>query len=128
LVLAGIAVVLANESRHLLIGESADVETARDIRAIVERDPAVERAPRPVTMHLGPDEVLLALDVHFRGQLSVSEVREAVERLERAIQEKHPEVMRIFIEVSSLVGRHDSAQVDTPAEAADEVVGNGSRG
>jgi divalent metal cation (Fe/Co/Zn/Cd) transporter len=92
------------------------------------RDPAVERAPRPVTMHLGPHEVLLALDVRFRGDLSVSEVREAVERLERAIRKKHPEIRRIFLEVNSLDGRHDSAQPDSPVEATDKVVGNAAAG
>ena len=79
-------------------------------------------------MHLGPDEVLLALDVRFHGHLSVSQVREAVERLERAIQEKHPEIARIFLEVNSLDGRHESAQPDMPVDATDKVVGSASAG
>jgi divalent metal cation (Fe/Co/Zn/Cd) transporter len=128
LVLAGIAVVLANESRHLLIGESTDEETVRDIRDIVERDSAVEHAPRPATMHLGPDQVLLALDVCFGGDLSVARVREAVERLERAIQEKHPETTRILLEVGSLDGRHDSRQPGGPVEADEQVVGGSTGG
>lgn len=105
LVLAAVAAVLANESRHLLVGESADEEIVRDIRAIAESDPAVECAPRPFTMHLGPDEVLLALDVRFRRDLSVEDVRQAVDRMERAIQHKHPEVKRIFLEVNALDGQ-----------------------
>jgi divalent metal cation (Fe/Co/Zn/Cd) transporter len=115
LVLAGIAVILANESRHLLVGESADAEVVNDIRKIAEADPAVERAPRPVTMHLGPDEVLLALDVRFRDGLSVDEARQAVERVEKAIQEKHREVKRIYLEVNVLDGRHAPSE---PAKSA----------
>ena len=105
LVLAAVAAVLANETRHLLVGESADEEIVRDIRAIAESDPTVEIAPRPFTMHLGPDEVLLALDVRFHDGLSAEEVRQAVHRMERAIQRKHPEVKRIFLEVNSLDGQ-----------------------
>ncbi len=105
LVLAAVAVVLANESRHLLVGESADEEIVRDIRAIAESDPTVEIAPRPFTMHLGPDDVLLALDVRFHDGLSGEEIRQAVDRMERAIQQKHPEVKRIFLEVNALDGK-----------------------
>jgi len=90
LVLAAVAAILANESRHLLVGESADEEIVRDIRAIAESDPTVEIAPHPFTMHLGPDEVLLALDVRFHDGLAGEEIRQAVTRMERAIQQKHP--------------------------------------
>ena len=104
LVLAAVAAVLANESRHLLVGDSADEEIVRDIRSLAESDPTVELAPRPFTMQLGPDEVLLALDVRFHDDLSVADVRKAVDRMERAIQRKHPEVKRIYLEVNALDG------------------------
>ena len=51
----------------------------------------------PLTMHLGPDEVLLNLKVEFRDGISAGEVVETIGRLERAIRQKHPEFSRIFI-------------------------------
>jgi divalent metal cation (Fe/Co/Zn/Cd) transporter len=105
LVLAAVAAVLASETRHLLIGECAVEEIVRDVRVIAESDPAVERAGRTFTMQLGPGDVLLALDVRFRDSLSAEVVRHAVDRMERAIQRKHPEVKRIFLEVNALDGQ-----------------------
>jgi divalent metal cation (Fe/Co/Zn/Cd) transporter len=53
-------------------------------------------------MHLGPEEVLFNLEVEFRDGLSTAELREAIDRLEHAIQDRHPEVKHIFIEAESL--------------------------
>lgn len=102
LVLSGVAVILANESRHLLLGESVDQQTVVSIRRIAEADQAVEHAPHPFTMHLGPDEVLLALDVQFREGLSAQQISLAVERIERSIRTRHPEIKRIFLEARYL--------------------------
>lgn len=57
---------------------------------------------RPPTMHFGPDEVLLNLDVRFRSDLSSEAIMGVVDRLERGIRERHPEIKRIFIEAESL--------------------------
>jgi cation diffusion facilitator family transporter len=96
-ILATVAVLLANESRSLLIGESAYRKLIEEVMEIVKDDPMVEKNQRPLSMHLGPDEILLALDVQFkRGK--PGEIESAVERLEKKIKDTHPEVKRIFIE------------------------------
>ena len=106
MILAGVAVLLARESKALLVGESADGESVASIRAVVEADDAVERAPHPLTMHLGPDEVLLNLDVRFREGLSADDVVTAVGRIEVAIRARHPEVRRIFLEIQPHPDEH----------------------
>ena len=53
-------------------------------------------------MHFGPNTVLLTLNVRFRGDVSASEVEAAVLRVEKAIQDKYPEMEHIFIEARSL--------------------------
>lgn len=53
-------------------------------------------------MHFGPHEVLLNLDLRFRDGLSVSEINEAIDRIERTLRDRHPDVNRIFIEMDSL--------------------------
>ena len=102
IILAVVAIVLAYESKGLLIGESADIETVNNIRRLAADEPAVERVMRTLTMHLGPDEVLLNLEIHFYIQLSSEEVALAVSRLEETIGTYHPEVKHIFIEAKSL--------------------------
>jgi cation diffusion facilitator family transporter len=98
LILAAAAVALAHESRSLLVGESASPAIIADIRKIVSKDPAVQAARTPLTMHLGPHDILLNLDVEFRDGISASEQIAAVGRIEDAIRKRHPSVKRIFIE------------------------------
>ena len=105
LLLAAVAIFLARESRLLLVGERADPKIVRSIREIVEADPATVRAGQPLTMHLGPDAILVNLDVQFRRNLAAAELEKAIERLEEKIRRKHPEVQRIFLEARSLGGR-----------------------
>lgn len=101
-ILCSVAAFLAYESKSLLVGEGADPRTLDSVRALAEADPAVERIERPLTMHFGPDTVLLTLNVRFRNEVSSSEAEAAVLRLEKAIQGKHPEIEHIFIEARSL--------------------------
>jgi cation diffusion facilitator family transporter len=108
LILATVACYLAFESRDLLVGESASAEAVQRIRELAESDPAVVRAWPPLTMHFGPDQVLLNLDIEFRTSLSSSEVTAAIDRLEASIRKERPEIKRIFIEAESLKGRGGS--------------------
>jgi divalent metal cation (Fe/Co/Zn/Cd) transporter len=112
LLLAAVAVVLARESKNLLVGERADLGQVRDIARIVASDPAVRGADRPMTMQLAPDEVLLNLGLHFREGLTLGEVEGAVDRLEAKIRGAHPEVKRIFIEAQSF---RETDTADKPA-------------
>jgi cation diffusion facilitator family transporter len=105
LILAAVASVLAYESRGLLLGESANTETVESIRALVQADHDVENLRRPLTMHFGPDQVLLNLDVQFRKGLTLGEIEGAIDRLEEAIRRKHPEIKRIFLEAEAITAR-----------------------
>jgi divalent metal cation (Fe/Co/Zn/Cd) transporter len=97
------AFVLAYECRSLLLGESADPEKVQSIRKISASDPAVDRVGQALTMYLGPEEILLNLEVDFKDELSAADVEEAVRRLEAAIRAEHPDVKRMFIEAKSLI-------------------------
>ena len=118
LIMAAVAILLAYESKLLLVGESADAESVRSIRKLVEADPAVAHAGPPLTMHLGPEDVLLNLDVQFQDGLSTDELIQAVDRLEHNIREEHPEIRRIFIEVEMLHHRNGQP-TRTPRADAD---------
>ena len=104
LILATVAAFLSYESRDLLVGESADADVLQAIRRLAEADPAVVGVSRPLTMHFGPEQVLLNLDIEFRPDLSASEITAAVDRLEAGIRKERPSIKRIFIEAESLKG------------------------
>lgn len=101
LLLAAVAVFLVRESKDLLVGERAEPALIQSVRERVESDDAVEEIGDPLTMHLGPSEVLLNLGVRFRKGLGSEELEAAIDRMESAIRREHPEVRRIFLEVDS---------------------------
>jgi cation diffusion facilitator family transporter len=109
-ILAAVAVLLAYETKGLLIGEGADPEMLRQIRRLAETDHAVERVNRALTMYFGPHTVLLAMDLRFRNNLSAAELEEAVDRLEDAIRKRHRDVKHIFIESDSLPSTYHSEE------------------
>jgi cation diffusion facilitator family transporter len=94
------ALWLAYESRSLLVGEAADPELVAMVREIALADPAVVGLGVVLTMQLGPEEVLLNIEVQFRPQATADEIHAAVHRIETHINEPFPEVSRIFIEVA----------------------------
>jgi cation diffusion facilitator family transporter len=98
ILLAGVAVVLIHESRGLLIGEGIDHRTAQAIQALAVEDPAVHLAALPLSMYLGPEDVLLTLDVEFRPDAATGEISAATRRIEQGIRERYPRIKRIYIE------------------------------
>ncbi len=100
--LMGVAVLLAREARGLVVGEAASPETIADVRRVAAADPAVDGVERALTVHFGPDTVVLNLDLRFRRGLGAADVVEAVARIEDALRGAHPELKFIFVEGSAL--------------------------
>lgn len=105
ILLAAVAVVLAYESKGLLVGEAVLPEKLAAIRSLIEADPAVREAVRALSMHFGPHEILLNLDIRFRDGLSIAELSAAIDRIEEAIRRDHPDIQRIFIEMELLTSK-----------------------
>lgn len=97
-----VATALVSKTRGLLVGESASPETRASIREIVRTDEAVSDSEPPITLHLGPRDVMLALNIEFMDDLSADEIEAAVRRIEKNIRGEHSEVKRIFIEAASV--------------------------
>ena len=97
-----VAMVMAAESKGLLIGEGMDKQTLEDIRRLAQQVAGVVRVGGPMTMYFGPRSILLALEVEFERGLSAAEVTETVDRLEASVRTKYPNIQRIFIEAESL--------------------------
>jgi cation diffusion facilitator family transporter len=97
LLLGAIAVVLAVESKSLLIGESATPESDRRIRAAIEEAPEVRRIIHLRTLQLGPEEILLATKLDLDAP-DTAELAAAIDRVEARIRDAVPTVDLIYIE------------------------------
>jgi cation diffusion facilitator family transporter len=102
LVLALAGAVLAYESRGLLIGESAAVPVIDDIQRLVQQDTDVRLVRRPMTIHFGPESILVALDVQFENRFSTDQFLSAIHRLETQIRQAHPQVKRVLVAVDRM--------------------------
>jgi divalent metal cation (Fe/Co/Zn/Cd) transporter len=100
-ILAGTAFFLAAESQSLLTGEAASHDTRVGINRIARAQRGVVGLNQALTMHFGPNDILVALSLDFEDTLTAADVERTVTRIERAIKAAHPEVSRVFIEAQS---------------------------
>lgn len=101
LVLGATAAWLAYETKSLLIGESATKPVVAGIRQIVSAQPDVERVNEVLTMHMGPDFILLNLSVEFNDAATTEKLETRIAHIDKQIKEAYPEVKRIFIEAET---------------------------
>ena len=105
-ILAITASLLAYESKGLLVGEGADKEVVGAIREIVKQENGIISINETLTMHMGPQDVLLNLSLDFFDNLSSPEVEAIISRLESKIKAEYPQIQRIFIEAQSITGHY----------------------
>jgi len=104
LLLATIATLLAIETRGLLMGEAVNAETADAICKLIEGDVALERAGDPLTSYVGPESVVLNIEIEFRPGLETAELEAAIKRIEHSIRERWPQICRVFIGMTRFSG------------------------
>ncbi len=97
LILAATAIVLARESKGLLIGEAAVPGVEAALLRIAEGQPGLHRANGVLTVHLGPQQVVAALSVEFDDAMTAPEIEACVLAIEARIREEQPQVTTIFI-------------------------------
>ncbi len=120
IILAVTAMLLAYESKSLLIGERAQVEVIGGIRAIILKQPEIIALNELLTMHLGPKDILLNLSVDFDDRVSSKQVEEAISDMERQIKKEYQEVSRVFIEAQSWQRHREALQREAPPTTATE--------
>jgi cation diffusion facilitator family transporter len=92
-----VALVLGVEMNSLIIGESANREAVERIRAALVGG-AVEGVIHMRTMHLGPEELLVAAKIAVRGSESAAEVAAAIDEAERRVRAVEPIARVIYLE------------------------------
>lgn len=103
-ILASTAAMLAYECKGLLTGEAAHPEVIAGITQLLGADPGVIAVNELLTLHFGPQEVLLTVSLDFADELTSAGVEESVSRLEASIKEAYPEITRVFIEAQNRRG------------------------
>lgn len=111
-ILAVTAVLLAYESKGLLIGESASARVTAGLRELAAQHQGVARVNELLTMHLAPRQVLVNLSLDFEDHLSSEDVEAVVSQLETHMREAFPEVSRVFIEAQSRAAHVRRAEAD----------------
>jgi cation diffusion facilitator family transporter len=102
LVLLAVAILLARETKALLIGESAAKEDREKIRQIVFGISEIERFGSLLTMHLGPNDILVTMDVEFVDGLSTDQIEQTVRKIESLINKAVPSAKKIYIEAGTI--------------------------
>ena len=100
-ILAVTATFLAIETKGLLIGESADPEIVKAIHAMVDEIDPIERTNEVLTMHMGPNYILVNVSADFAAKASSDEVEGSIAELDKRIKKRFPNVKRIFVEAES---------------------------
>ena len=114
IILAGTALVLALETKSLLIGEAAAPEIVDEIRSLVGKQPAIVALNESRALPRGPNDVLLALSVDYDDDIPAGMVERTNTELELAIKGRYPVVKRLFIEVQS--AQHHAEEVQRATE------------
>jgi cation diffusion facilitator family transporter len=96
-ILIVVAFFIALRIRKLLIGTSAEPAIERSIQECIRKDPAIAELLNTITMQFGP-QVLLAIKVRMRPDLTIEQAVEHINALERRIKAEHPYVGWCFVE------------------------------
>ena len=93
-----IAVILAIETKSLLLGESATPEDQRKIVAAIEEGEGVLSVIHMRTLHLGPDEVLVAAKVAVGPDQTAQDIARGIDATEERIRAAVPSARVIYLE------------------------------
>jgi cation diffusion facilitator family transporter len=109
-VLGAVAILLARESKSLLIGEAASHELANDIVALAAQDRSVLRVNGLLSAQLAPDQILIALSLEFADDLRVPQIEQSVIDIERRVRAAHHEVLALFVKPQTPKTYSEAAQ------------------
>ena len=96
-VLALFALLLARETKGLLIGEPAHPRVSGSILAIAAADPGVHAANGVLTVQMGPNQVVATLSAEFEDALTTPQIEACINRIEAQAKTIHPELLSLFI-------------------------------
>ncbi len=100
--LCGVAIVMVYESMGLLVGEGMEKAALAEIKSLIAADPDVQKVGGLLSLYLGPDEVLLAIELKVLPETSLPDMRGALARIKSAIREHYPRIRYIFLDTAAV--------------------------
>lgn len=98
LLLVAVAVVMAIETKSLLLGEAASRESITKIKKALAGADGVDRVIHMKTLHLGPEEIMVAAKIAVPPGIDADQVADCINTAERAIREAEPMVTALYLE------------------------------
>jgi cation diffusion facilitator family transporter len=96
--LVAVAVRLGLDSRDFLIGRAADPKELETIRAEIENTAGVDELLDLRTMHLGPDQMIVAARVGFSDEISADRAEDVADDIDRRLADRLPQVAHVFLD------------------------------
>jgi cation diffusion facilitator family transporter len=98
LLLVAVAVVLAVETKSLLLGEAATPEAQERIAGALRGTPGIERIIHMKTLHLGPEELLVGAKIAVGASETGAQVATTIDAAEQAVRTAEPMATVIYLE------------------------------
>ena len=102
LLLVGVSLIIARESRSLLMGEGIAEENRSKIIELVEKDDDIKKVTKIHSIYQSPEEIILMLIVAFKDGLETENINRAINRLSKKIKKDFPRIRYIMIEPHGL--------------------------
>jgi divalent metal cation (Fe/Co/Zn/Cd) transporter len=110
LVLAVTAAFLARETKGLLIGEAADPAIVMSLLRIARELEGVAHANGILTIHLAPQQIVVALSLEFADELKTPAIEIKVSALEQRLRSLHPAVIAVFVKPQTAIGYAEAVE------------------
>ena len=105
--LVAVAGYLASETRSLMTGETASEPVLAEIHRILGSDHRVSEVCEIQSMHLGPQDILVAATLDFRDDLTAVQLEQAADELTGQLRKAEPRITRVFIRPGEAVWSND---------------------
>ncbi|BCL15812.1 cation diffusion facilitator family transporter [Micromonospora sagamiensis] len=117
--LVAIAVILAIETKSLLLGEGAEADDVARIERAIAAGPEVERIIHMKTLYLGPEELLVAAKIAVPAGASADRIAEGINAAEARIRAALPVARVIYLE-PDIYSAAKAQAAATPAAGTDD--------
>jgi cation diffusion facilitator family transporter len=107
LILIFVSLILARESRSLLMGEGIKMNTKKRIREIIEGDKGVMKLMHLMSTYQSPEEILVMLIIAFKPNLNTGEINDSIDRIREQIKSEFKRIRFVIIQPDVIEGRID---------------------
>jgi cation diffusion facilitator family transporter len=108
LLLIAVAVALGRENKAMLLGQSVDEQTRREIREVIQQSTGIDEVVELLTMQLAPDQLLVAARVDVQDDASGGALERHAEEVERRLRDRFPEIRHVFLDPTDAPTRSNS--------------------